>query len=178
MRQIQSRLSGEAVTVAKFKAICVTDGRGVRVEACLDEEACRYWRKWGYFRDKKYLDVLEAAYQASTGSIIIDGGTGWEKALETLYRYSEDLALFIVYHDLRQRGRRVLRGARKGTLIVRTGGRDLEVLVLEEGTTVKLEWLAEWSRIASGDGFNPIVAIVDRNGDVTYYEIRASLEIR
>ncbi len=163
--------------MTKFKAVCTTDERGVKVEACLDRETCSYWRRWGYFKNQKYLDVLEAAYQATVRSLIIDGGTGWEKALELLYRYSEDLAVFIVYHDLRQRGRRVLRGIRKGTLIVKTGGRDLEVLILEEGTTIKLEWLAEWSRIASGDGFNPIVAIVDRNGDVTYYEIRASHEI-
>ncbi len=161
----------------RLKAICTIDDNGVRVLKCLDREQCGSWARSGYLKRPNYLDALEAAYQASSNAIIVDGDTGWRKAMEILYRFSESLAMFIVYLDLRSRGRRVIRGVRKDTLIVKMGKESFEILVLEEGSEVELEWLAEWSRIASGDGFNPIVAIVDRNGDVTYYELRASLEL-
>jgi tRNA-intron endonuclease len=163
--------------LARFKALCETDEGGVRLVECVDRGFCASLAKSGYVRDPGYLEALEAAYQASIGAIVVDGETGWSKALDLVYRFSGNLALFIVYFDLRSRGRRVLRGLRRDTLIVKTGRESLEVLVLEEGSEVRLEWLAEWAKAASGDGFGPVVAIVDRNGDVTYYEVRASLEI-
>ncbi len=116
---------------------------------------------------------MEAAYSAASGKNLCPGFDGWEGAMRILAREGIWLPLFIVYYDLRKRGRKARRGVRTNTLVYGHGGRRVEVLVLEEGTGVEVRSLLEWSRIASGDGYTPVVAIVDRNGGVTYYEARA-----
>lgn len=119
------------------------------------------------------LDTLEAAYMAAAGKSPCPGVEGWEGALRILEKEGVWMPLFLVYYDLRKRGRRARRGVRPNTLVYSHGSRRVEVLVLEEGNAVSVGSLLEWSRIASGDGYTPVVAIVDRNGGITYYEARA-----
>ena len=116
---------------------------------------------------------MDAAYTAATGKSPCPGIEGWEGALRILELEGIWMPLFLVYYDLRKRGRRARRGVRPNTLVYSHGSRRIEVLVLEEGDAVSVGSLLEWSRIASGDGHTPVVAIVDRNGGITYYETRA-----
>ncbi len=155
-------------SMAKARAI-IRDGK-VRIVECFEREFCKALILQGYIKDG-YLDELEAAYQASRGYLSIDGADGWNAVFHLLDRCGVRLSFFLVYLDLRGRGRRVYRGLRHGTLYVRIG-KGLEVLVLEEGTPVTLRSLVDWSRQVVADGFEPIIAVVDRNGGVTYYEAR------
>ncbi len=154
-----------------------TKGDTIEVDKCLDTELCTSMARLNLINDSK-VEPLEAAHQAALGRATVDGITGWEAVVNVLQAFKIKLSMFLVYHDLRKRGRKVRRGARSGTLIVDTGkGKLAEILVLEEGTPMTLEKLAEWSRGASASNHEPIVAIVDRAGVISYYEARATSHI-
>jgi len=155
----------------------VSKGR-VTLEKCLDQEFCFNLLKSGYTDINGNLDALEAAHLLALGRIAIDNKTGWEEALRVLSELGINISTFLVYHDLRKRGRRVKLGSRSGTLVVDMGSRRFEVLVLEEGKLMTLEELAEWSRSSIASGYEPVVAIVDMYGVITYYEARVTLEIQ
>jgi len=150
----------------------------VVLEKCLDQEFCFNLLKLGYADINGNLDVLEAAHLLALGRIAVDNKTGWEEALRVLSELGINISTFLVYHDLRKRGRRVKLGSRSGTLVVDMGSRKFEVLVLEEGKLMTLEELAEWSRSSIASGYEPVVAIVDMYGVITYYEARVTLEIQ
>lgn len=100
---------------------------------------------------------------------------GWGAALDVIRSLGLDLELFIVYYDLVRRGRKVRPGVRPRTLLYEDGaGRTYEVLVLNEGNSVSVESLVEWSRRAAADSHEPIIAVVDESGGVTYYQSRAA----
>ena len=147
---------------------------GVRVEECGDAELCKVLESRGYL-EGGVIDALEAFYQAVRGKLSIGGElSGWDAALAIVESCRDPLKTFIVYLDLRRRGRLPRKGLRPGTLEFREGQRVFEVLILEEGEVTTYGSLAEWSRSAVADGRHPVIAIVDRNGDVTYYEARVS----
>ncbi|MDM7275938.1 MAG: hypothetical protein P3X22_007510 [Thermoprotei archaeon] len=152
-------------------------GNTIEVGECLDPELCASMAKLNLIEDGK-VEPLEAAHQAALGRAAVDDVAGWEAVVNVLRAFNIKLSMFLVYHDLRRRGRRVKRGSRSGTLIVDLGrGRLAEILVLEEGTPMTLEKLAEWSRGASASNHEPMVAIVDRAGVISYYEARATSHI-
>ncbi|MGC9209666.1 MAG: hypothetical protein ACP5FT_00100 [Acidilobus sp.] len=102
----------------------------------------------------------------------------WSQALAMIERSGLDFELFLVYYDLRRRGRRVSMGRRPRTLLIDEGsGRIMEVLVLSEGRPVKLSDIAEWSRLAVSESHEPVLAIVDENGGITYYEARVVTDL-
>jgi len=162
-----------------IKAYFRIAGKGrVVLEKCLDQEFCFNLLKSGYADINGNLDVLEAAHLLALGRIAVDNKTGWEEALRVLSELGINISTFLVYHDLRKRGRRVKLGSRSGTLVVDMGSRRFEVLILEEGKLMTLEELAEWSRSSIASGYEPVVAIVDMYGVITYYEARVTLEIQ
>lgn len=148
------------------------------LERCLDPEFCVNLLKSGFSDISGNLDVLEAIHLTALGRITVNGRTGWEEALRMLSEFNIKLSLFLVYHDLRKRGRRVKLGARPNTLVMDFKSRPVEILVLEEGSSMTLEDLAEWSKTAIASGHEPVVAIVDRYGVITYYEARSAYEIK
>ncbi|GAB6147568.1 SEN2-like domain-containing protein [Stetteria hydrogenophila] len=150
----------------------VLEGCGVRITGCGDPRVCRLLEERGYI-ENGVLDGLEAFYQAVAGRLSLQGLTGWSAALAVVEACDVPFKAFITYLDLRRRGRLPRRGVRPGTLEVARGQKVYEVLILEEGETTTYGFLAEWSRSAVADGRQPVIAIVDRNGDVTYYEARA-----
>ncbi len=150
------------------------EGCGVRVEECGDTDLCKVLEERRYL-EGGMLDALEAFFQAVWGKLELPGDlSGWRAALAIVESCGEPLKTFIVYLDLRRRGRLPRRGLRPGTLEFREGQRVFEVLILEEGEVTTYSSLAEWSRSAVADGRQPVIVIVDRNGDVTYYEARVS----
>jgi len=157
---------GEGVSLARC-------GEDVCVEACAEEKLCRNLKGRGLLFEDGRIDVLEAAYLLARCKARLDGECGWVEALRILGSV-ESVDLFHVYYDLRKRGRNVRRGVRRSTLLLRvSGSRTAEILVLGEGRPVTIEWLVEWSRTASGDGKDPVIAVVDGHGNVTYYHARA-----
>ncbi len=165
----------EKVDRPSFKLRLSVEDTKVVVDECFDRSFCESLRSRGLIIDG-FLEVLEAAYLVAKCIISIGSECGWVVSLDLISRVSPgDMDLFFVYYDLRKRGRIVTRGFRPGTLIMRKGskGRPVEILVLREGVLVELEDIVEWSRLASGDGMDPVVAIVDGHGNVTYYEARA-----
>ncbi len=147
----------------------------LRLVRCLSVRFCNQMRSAGSLKED-VIDPLEGAYQLARGRIKVENvPSGWIGALEVVYRLVSDVDLFIVYYDLRRRGRRVKRGLRPRTLIVEySRSRILEVLVLSEGRYTSLMEIADWSKSAARDEHLPVIAIVDDYGIVTYYEARAS----
>jgi tRNA-intron endonuclease len=149
----------------------------IAIEKCLDQEFCANLVRMGFADIKGNVELLETLYLLASHKITIEGKTGWEEALKYAMRFNVKLSLFMVYHDLRKRGRKVRLGTRPNTLILNLGSRRTEILVLEEGVLMTLEDLAEWSRSSMSSGYEPVIAIVDRYGVITYYEARAVYSI-
>jgi len=152
-------------------------GDALVVEECVVERTCRLMEAHGSLVGG-VLDPLEAAYQAARGRLEVGGVAGWLAALTIVEELVGDFDLFIVYYDLRRRGRRVRRGVRPRTLVVEyTQARRAEVLVLSEGARVPLSRIVEWSELAAADDRDPVIAVVDSYGRATYYEARASRSV-
>jgi tRNA splicing endonuclease len=117
-------------------------------------------------------DPYEEAY-----ALIKENGD-WLGALNALEKRQADFVVFLVYYDLKRRGKRVRPGPRPRTLLLEDRpGKIAEILVLSEGTTVRPLEIAEWSRLAVSDSHDPVVAVVDESGGVTYYEARTVKEL-
>jgi hypothetical protein len=81
-------------------------------------------------------------------------------------------SMFTVYYDLRKRKRKIIPEVRReGTILeIRRNKWWAEYLVLEEGVEITIDELLTWIEDVRANDLNSIVAIVDRNGSVTYYE--------
>jgi len=81
-------------------------------------------------------------------------------------------SMFTTYYKLRRKGRKVLpEGRREGTLIeIRKNKWWAEYLVLEEGIKISIAQLLEWVEEVRANDLKAIIAVVDRNGSVTFYE--------
>ena len=124
------------------------------------------------------LDPLEVAYLAfkGKGEIVEDGK---KVALEEFFSrvHSRDSLFwvkFTVYYDLRSRGRVVKPGFTSNSLLLYESKNtripaEMIVYVVEESSMFTLEKLLEWVEIAAKNDKTPILAVVDRHGDVTYY---------
>jgi tRNA splicing endonuclease len=150
------------------------EGAVVRLASCEDRGLCDRLRERGYLYEGGEIDPFEAMLQAVRGRLRLeDGSEGWPALLRILEALRVQLKMAIVYLDLRRRYPQVRRGPRKDTFIASgKSGRAIEVLVLEEGEEVTVAQLGLWSQAAASDGHEPVVAIVDRNGQVTYYQAR------
>ncbi len=127
--------------------------------------------------DRSEISPVETAYllyrgaaRAALGETILDF-----EGFMRLYSKADSLAVPVleVYIELRKRGRLPLPGPRRDTLLLIRSRRDPRpthyILVLEEGRPVKvsaLEWFVEEARRKN---LEPVLAIVDRYGDVTFY---------
>ena len=91
-------------------------------------------------------------------------------SIENPYAWVE----FETYLDLRRRGRHPVPGPRPHTFLLRRRKTEQKythyILVLEENRLVNLEALYSFIREAFSNGWEPVLAIVDRYGDLTYYE--------
>ncbi len=83
------------------------------------------------------------------------------------------LSLYAVYYDLRNRGHRALPEYRiENTLMIfKKDKARIEVLVLEEGVKISLRSFLDWLEGVRKMDLQAWVAIVDRNGSITYYEV-------
>ncbi len=123
----------------------------------------------------RLLDVAEVAYIIFTGACrVVDGNSelGLDKLFIEYGRSKYDWIRFAVILDLRERGRKARVGFGENDVIYYKGSEKYQVFVVEENAPIPAESLAEWTRMAVMKGYEPIVAVVDAHGDVTYYSTR------
>ncbi len=125
---------------------------------------------------ERIIDVAEAAYLIFIKAANFLDASGEALELETLFtKYSfskDDWVRFTVLLDLRSRGRKARAGYSSNTLLLE-GPNQYLVFVAEENSPVRAETISSWVNEAVLKGFNPVIALVDSNGDVTYYAVRA-----
>ena len=70
---------------------------------------------------------------------------------------------------LRNLGRRTRSGFSQNTLIYEWGNKKMMVFVTEENSPITANELVEWVKTSLSKGYQPVIAVVDAHGDVTYY---------
>ncbi len=137
-------------------------------------------RLLGYQPPGNTIHVIEALYLLYTGHAVLEGSSSPEHGFRSLVEAYSSLnpyawVLFEVYYDLRKRGRLPAPGPRPHSLLVRRSKKDPRytkyVLVLEESRRLDVSSLVSFAEEALRNRWEPIVAIVDRYGDITYYSI-------
>ncbi len=78
---------------------------------------------------------------------------------------------FVVYLDLRKKGRLVHGGLSESTLSFTLRGEKIEVLPVIEGFRVRLDGILRFTEMCRRNERKGVVAIVDKHGEVTYYEV-------
>ncbi|AEM39158.1 tRNA intron endonuclease, catalytic domain-containing protein [Pyrolobus fumarii 1A] len=123
------------------------------------------------------LHPVEVAYILYRDAAVVKIG---EKSVTfrefmTLYSRINPMALpfFEVYYELRRRGKLPIPGPRENTLVLIRSRRNPKqthyILVVEEGRPVPIKLLQSFVEEARHRGLEPVLAIVDRYGDVTFY---------
>ncbi|WP_457742373.1 tRNA-intron lyase [Thermococcus sp.] len=129
---------------------------------------------------KVFLSLLEAAYLVERGKIEVRDGKRkltLEELME-LGRQRDELfdTKYLVYKDLRDRGYTVKSGLKFGShfRVYRRGMNEHSqwlVWVLPENSRISPNDITARVRVAHGVRKNMIMAIVDDDGDVTYYRV-------
>ncbi len=121
------------------------------------------------------LDIAELAYIIYKSIATVLDRDGDKLGLMNLFiRYSRsavDWIKFTVLLDLRDRGRKARAGYYKNSLIYSRGNSKIMVFVTEENAPLKAALLVEWVSSALSKGYEPVLAVVDAHGDVTYYSM-------
>ena len=130
------------------------------------------------------LELVEAVYLAETGRLQVCTGDDRPAGLERLMRHAASVRPgfeidYLVYSDLRQRGLTVRpfippppdfaiyeRGA-----VPSKARSKCHVLALSERAEFDLEKLGEFARRSGELGKEVVLALVDEEGDLTYYDV-------
>ena len=128
--------------------------------------------------DKLVLEPVEALYLAYTGRLKVKHGDEVLECNKLLEIFKERdphvWVVFSVYYDLRRRGRVVKPGPARNSLLMFKGKNKPSkyiVYVVEETVMMKLSDLVEWIDMGSRMDKDVLLAVVDKHGDITYYEI-------
>lgn len=124
------------------------------------------------------LDPYEAIYEFKKNRAIIKDADGkvysdWFEVLK-LYSMCEPRAwiMFSVYYDLRERGRILKTGPLPNSFTMYKGPKpEALILVLEETVKFKVVEIFHWIETARRMNRDCILAIVDKHGDVSYYQL-------
>jgi len=129
---------------------------------------------------KVFLSLLEAAYLAERGKIEVRDG-GKKLSVENLMKLGRERdelfdAKYIVYRDLRGKGYMVKSGLKFGSHFRVYGGRMDEhslwlIWALPENSRISPNDITARVRVAHGVRKKMIMAVVDDDGDVTYYSV-------
>ena len=160
----------------------VVEARLVNNKVVVDEadEARRLYNEgYGILEgDKLTLEPIEALYLVYTGRLrVVHDGKALEcNELLELFKNSDPhiWVKFSVYYDLRKRGRVVKPGPSPNSLLMFKGKSKPSkyiVYVVEETVMMKLSDLLEWIDMASHMDKDVLLAVVDKHGDITYYEV-------
>lgn len=122
------------------------------------------------------LDLVELAYLIYAKDCEVMDRDGQRLDLEDVFsRYSQsryDWIKFTTFVDLRGRGRVVTPGYGENVLLFEMKGQKYVVYVVEENSPLDTKELLSWIESALLKNLEPLLALVDANGDVTYYTLR------
>ncbi len=122
------------------------------------------------------LDLVELAYLVYLKEYKVIDVDGQNLNLGDLFsRYSRsryDWIKFTTFLDLRNRGRVAQPGYGENVLIFEMRGQKYAVYVVEENSPLSTKELVSWIDSALLKNLEPLLALVDANGDVTYYTMR------
>lgn len=133
-------------------------------------------------REGSRITFIEAAYLVYIGAARIISINGEELSFRDLMRRALSKnpyawVEFEVYYDLRKRGKLPVPGPRQHSLLLRRSKKDPRythyILILEESRRIEIETLLSFVEEALHNQWEPLVAIVDRYGDITYYSVRS-----
>jgi len=120
------------------------------------------------------LDLAEIAYIMYKGLAKFKDSKGEISLRDLFTKYSSskvDWIKFTVLLDLRNRGRKAKAGFSPNSLIYEKGSSKVMVFVAEENSPLEAKQLIEWIDVAIKKGYEPVLAVVDAHGDVTYYSM-------
>jgi len=164
--------------VAEFKL------SGDRIFTCSKKAISRLHDNAGYGKvheGKLFLSMLEAAYLVEKGRITVKDGSkelSVEEIMEMGRKKDECFDVkYITYRDLRNRGYTVKSGLKFGSHFRVYRGKTEEhsqwlVWVVPENTKISPNDITARVRVAHGVKKTMVMAMVDDDGDVTYYEVR------
>ncbi len=122
------------------------------------------------------VDLVELAYLIYAKDCGVVDRDGQRLDLEDVFsRYSQsryDWIKFTTFLDLRSRGRVVTPGYGENVLLFEMKGQKYVVYVVEENSPLDTKELLSWIESALLKNLEPLLALVDANGDVTYYTLR------
>lgn len=133
-------------------------------------------------REGARITLIEAAYLVYIGAAKVASINGKELSFRDLMRHALTKnpyawVEFEVYYDLRKRGKLPVPGPRPHSLLLRRSKKDPRythyILILEESRRIEIETLTSFVEEALHNQWEPLVAIVDRYGDITYYSVRS-----
>ncbi|BCU67318.1 hypothetical protein HS7_07550 [Sulfolobales archaeon HS-7] len=133
------------------------------------------------FKDKRYRDVFEILYLLfkSKLNIIMKGKKSeFQEIILSLYR--RDITLwkkFIVYVDLREKGRVLEDGPFESSLLLLTSkeGEPYAVIyIVSENEEIYPSKIFEILRFSRKNSKELFLAIIDKYGDITYYNLSES----
>lgn len=121
----------------------------------------------------EYLELLYDVYKGKVKVFKVSGEQlGFHELLQEYSSGNEHVWLvFTVYADLRRRGRYVRTGPSACSLISVNGNKIIEYHVIEESRLIRVEELWDMLESSVRNGREPVLAVVDRNGNPTYYKI-------
>ncbi|MEM0014391.1 MAG: hypothetical protein QXS42_03470 [Zestosphaera sp.] len=122
------------------------------------------------------LDLVELAYLVYAKECEVVDVDERNLRLEDIFsKYSQsryDWIKFTTFTDLRGRGRVALPGYGENILLFEMKGQKYAVYVVEENSPLDTKELMSWIESALLKNLEPLLALVDANGDVTYYTLR------
>lgn len=130
------------------------------------------------------LNLVEASYLLDRGELYLTDGEEHSISFEELVKLaaSIDFGFWVklnVYSDLRNRGLRALPLEDAPVLLVERrsgeGEKRYLVLCLEEGVRIGFKELEAFIRRALESKREPVLAIVDKEGNVSYYSVEKSM---
>jgi len=130
---------------------------------------------YGKSDDVFHVDYLEVLYHLYRGAIIVKEGDkqlSFYDLVSILSKYNENIwVVFEVFLDIRRRGRVVKSGVYESSLIVQKGNDIIEYHIMEESKLVKVSEIERLVLFSRKNNREPVLAIVDRNGNLTYYAV-------
>jgi tRNA splicing endonuclease len=131
--------------------------------------------------DGREAELLEVLYLAYSGrKVRVRRGSeltifDFNELVLFLYKYDSQIwDKFVVYLDLRNRGRPSIGGPYPNSLLVRSkssGFHNLAVFIVNESDQLSFDLVREWIDYGKRSGRDVLLAIVDKYGDITYYSL-------
>jgi len=138
-------------------------------------------RLLGYPSEPNTISLIEAAYLAYIGQAIVIDNEGRRLSFRDIIKIAlrqtpYAWVMFEVFYDLRRRGKIPVPGPHPHSLLIRKNKKSTRyshyVLVLEESRRFPVDELYSFVEESMHNRWEPVVAIVDSYGDITYYSLR------